>query len=658
MLSGALAIACAEDYDGTAPAAGEVESPAALADERQRCASHQPGRRAFFGDLHVHTSLSLDAFMFDVRVMPEDAYRYAFGDAIRLPPNDDAGQGTRVVRIDRPLDFAAVTDHAEFLGERILCVDPESAGYDSALCESIREGEGRNPRLVMRIMSPIPWRDGEVCGRDDALCRDAAAGAWRQTQRAAAEWNDESPRCERTTFIAYEYSSHRLGSHLHRNVIFRNDIVPASPVSYIEASREWELWDSLELDCLDAGTGCDAIAIPHNSNISNGRMFAVDYPGAWSIESQRARAAQRARLERVVEIMQHKGDSECRNGLEGVLGGEDELCNFEKFENLAFETTTGDNDVGTCYRGPFADFLPHLGPDCLSPLSYVRYALVEGLKEEARLGVNPFKLGLSASTDTHNGMAGGVAERSYAGHLGIGDDTPLDRVSWSREIAGNTSNNPGGLIAVWAEENSRESIFAALHRREVFGTSGPRMRVRFFGGWDFAPELCDDPEMVRRAYDEGVPMGSDLPEPGSATSPSFLSVALRDAGTRDAPGTALQRIQIVKGWADDDGEIHQRVYDVAGSDGGGAGVAVDPATCTPSGPGHAALCSVWRDPDFDPATRAVYYARAVENPSCRYSAWQCLEIPEAERPDDCDGGHVPKLIQERAWTSPIWYAPR
>ena len=617
------------------------------------CALRVPTRRALFGDLHIHTAYSNDAWNFDVRAEPDDAYAYAFGETIRLPLGDNY-QG-RSVRIDRPLDFAGVTDHAEFFGEQSVCMDPASAGYRSSFCEVMRSGEGRAPQLVMQIMSPFSKRRKDVCGEDGADCAERSVATWESSIAAAQRWNDNSANCERTAFIAYEYSSFRLGSNLHRNVIFRNDAVLRRPVSYIDVHREWDLWRVLKEQCIDGDTGCDVLAIPHNSNISNGRMFAVDYPGASSVEEQAARAALRQQLEPVVEIMQHKGDSECRNGLQGVLGGEDELCDFERFEELAFSRFVGENEqVGQCYSGPLADWVPHLGPNCLDRKSYARYALIEGLKEEQRLGVNPFKFGLSASTDTHNAVGGGVQEANFPGHLGNGDSTPEQRVQFDSEIPGNAYNNPGGLIGVWAEENSRDSIFDALKRREVFGTSGPRIVPRFFAGWELPEGLCADTDRETRAYQLGVPMGSDMPA-GDGSPPRFLVAAAADAGTAQYPGTPLQRLQVVKGWSDADGNHHQRVYDVAGSPNNGA--AVDPASCEPRGTGHAQLCTVWQDPAFDPATAAVYYLRAVENPSCRYTARQCLEIPESERPADCDAPVMDPVIQERAWSSPIWYTP-
>jgi len=619
------------------------------------CKESFPTRRAYFGDLHVHTARSNDAWNFDVRVEPEDAYRYAFGETIQLPLGDD--NKARSVRIDRPLDFAAVTDHAEFLGEQLVCFDDQSQGYASKFCQAMRKGEGRDPALVRYIMSPFSTRSKAVCGEKGEDCAQRSEQVWQQIIDAAQQWNDTSGDCERTAFIAYEYSSFRMGSNLHRNVIFRNSAVLQRPVSYIDENREWDLWRILQEQCIDTATGCDVLAIPHNSNISNGRMFAIDYPGASSDKAQAERASLRQRIEPIIEIMQHKGDSECRNGLEGVLGAVDELCGFEKFEDMAFRSTLGEDETPTqCYLGPLADWVPHLGPNCLDRKSYVRYALIEGLQEEQRMGVNPFKFGLSASTDTHNGLAGGTQEAAFPGHLGNADATAVQRVQFKKEIAGNASNNPGGLIGAWAHENSRDSIFDAMQRREVFGTSGPRIQPRFFAGWEFDASLCADGTMLERAYRDGVPMGSDMAPSPTGGAPKFLVAATADPGTAQYPGTPLQRLQVIKGWADASGDHHQQVFDVAGDADNGA--SVDMNSCQPQGKGFAQLCSVWEDPEFDAAVAAVYYVRAVENPTCRYSARQCLEIPEEERPADCAEPFFDPVIQERAWTSPIWYTPK
>ncbi len=638
------------------PSDFEARPMVADASPPAKCRDRDPLRRALYGDLHVHTALSTDAWNYDVEVRPRDAYRYAFGGTVGLPPKDAEGEPTRWLEIDRPLDFAAITDHAEFLGEQRLCADPDSAVYDVETCVDIRESTSPlDSPLALVLMNPWPSRENDVCGEKNELCLEATRSAWEETIAAAEEWNDASSDCARTTFIGYEYSSIRLMTNLHRNVIFRNHIVPRRPASYMDFQREWDLWESLRAGCLDSETGCDVLAIPHNSNIGNGRMFSIDYPGADSLEAQAERAALRARVEPLVEVMQHKGDSECRVDMNGVLGAPDEFCNFEKMSDVRFGDEAGNaGEAGECWDF-MADSLPHLGPGgCMNHRDYVRYVLTEGLSEEKRLGVNPFKLGLSASTDTHNGLAGGVAERTWEGHVGVLDVDPGRRLSNDTGM-GNVGNNPGGLVGVWAEENSRDSIFDAMQRREVFGTSGPRIQPRFFGAWNFPAELCGSPDFLERADGEGVPMGSDLPtRPRDAAAPSFVAFALADAGTPTGPGADLQRIQVIKGWVDDEGGLHQRVHDVAGGDNGAT---VDADTCEPRGTGARQLCAVWTDPDFDPTRRAVYYARVLENPTCRFSTWQCLEQPEGERPSGCEHPIMDEFIQERAWTSPIWYTP-
>ncbi len=623
--------------------------------ERAACAHRDSRRMALFGDLHVHTALSTDAWNYDLEVRPTGAYEFAFGGPILLPPKDEAGRGTRSVRIDRPLDFAAVTDHAEFLGEQALCTDPDSEAFETEKCRAIRESTApTDSPLGFKIMHPFPSREADICGEDFSACAAEIEVGWNEIIDAAEEWNDTSPSCRRTAFIAYEYSSFRLGSNLHRNVIFRGSVVPRRPASYMDVQREWELWQLLHDNCNDSDTGCQVLAIPHNSNISNGRMFAIDYPGTDSIEEQAERAALRIAMEPIVEIMQHKGDSECRRGLSSVMGSDDALCDFEKFENTNF-LRFGDDGAPDCYDGPLADWVPHLGPSCLARRSYVRYALADGLAEEARIGVNPFKMGLMASTDTHNALAGGVEERSWPGHLGIADGTPEKRLAeGTAGVMGDYSNGPGGLIGVWAEENSRAAIFDAMRRKEVFGTSGPRIQPRFYAGWNLPEDLCASDDVLARAEESGVPMGADLPVRSEDRAPIFAVWATKDAGTPTAPGGLLQRLQVIKGWVDGAGIVHEEVVDIAG---GANGASVDRATCEPEGPGSTELCGVWRDPDFDPARRAVYYARVVENPSCRYSTWQCLELPERDRPSGCTSTLMQPIQQERAWTSPIWYTP-
>ena len=615
----------------------------------QPCAESTATKNAYFGDLHVHTSYSSDAFSFDVRLTPDDAYRYAFGETVMLPPLDEQGNSTRPTKIDRPIDFMGVTDHAEFLGEQLLCVDPSSKYSQTEACEVFHDKSGRAFGLLTKIAFPWSARDEELCGEDGLVCDKALRSRWTETIETAQKWDDASPDCTRTAFNAYEYSSFRQGSNLHRNVIFKNDRVPMRPVSYLDRHREWGLWETLRSECVEGDAGCDAIAIPHNSNISNGRMFNIDYIDTDGIEEQAARARLRMQIEPIIEIMQHKGDSECRNGLAGVGGGSDELCDFEKFENFSLSRTNDDpNEAGECVTG---DWAWRLGPSCLDRLSYARHALVAGLAEYRRIGVNPFKFGISASTDTHNGLGGGVEEKSFAGHLGRGDDALVKRATYDKKYAGNASNNPGGLIGVWAPENSRSALFESMRSKEVFGTSGPRIEPRLFAAWQLNSSLCSDPEMLQKAYASAVPMGQDLPEKSSA-APQFLVSAKGDTGTPMYPGMPLQRLQIIKGWADENDIYQQRTYDVAG---GASDASVDPETCETSGAGFAQLCSVWTDPEFDESIDAVYYARAVENPTCRYNAWQCSQARGTDRPAICDDDTAEKVIQERAWTSPIWY---
>ncbi len=619
------------------------------------CDNYNPNRNAYFGDLHVHTAISADAVGYNVAIRPDDAYRYAFGGIANLP--DAQGQITRQYQNPRPLDFMAVTDHAESMGAVTVCNDESSEGYDSEYCTVMRNSAGTNPWMMVKsIVSPFPSRDKDACGDDLSRCALGQVKVWQETQDAAERWNK---RCEHTTFVAYEYSSFRLGSNLHRNVIFRNDKVPAAPLSHIEAPHDYQLWKWLASDCLDANTGCDVLAIPHNMNISNGRMFSLNYPGAWTKKAKAELAQLRMRIEPIIEIMQHKGDSECRNGLPGVQGGVDELCNFEKMEDTIFRNEAGEIEAGECYEGPGADWVPHLGPSCLSRQSYARTALIEGLRQEQEIGVNPFKFGLSASTDTHNAIGGAVDEDNFPGHIGKADATIDDRISAREGKTGGISTNPGGLIGVWAEENTRDAIFNAMQRREVFGTSGPRMKVRFYGSWQYEESLCNNSDRNVLADSNGVAMGQDLPPLTSASNPQaphFLVQAQADPGGHaTAAGNDLQRLQVIKGWIGDDGDHHQKVYDIAGNPNNGASVNLN--TCETIGSGHRDMCKVWHDPDFDASKRAVYYVRAVENPSCRYTQHDCISLPEGQRPAECNDPHYPKTIQERAWSSPIWYTP-
>ena len=604
------------------------------AEAREPCAARDPLRQPFFGDLHVHTAYSQDASTQGTRNTPRDAYRFARGGKLGLQPYDANGRATRSARLDRPLDFAAVTDHAEQLGEVYLCSTPGAPGYAALVCRIYR----RWPRIAFFLMNArVTYVDDRwgFCGEEGALCLEAAHGVWQEIQAAAEEAYDRSGACRFTSFVAYEWTAgDGVGKNLHRNVIFRGQALPTLPASFLEAPTAAALWDHLEDDCLDAGTGCDALVIPHNSNLSGGLMFesAAEVGGAIGAEE----AARRARFEPLVEVMQHKGDSEC------AFSAEDELCGFEKLPYESFG----------------AKFVPWLlGGETPSPTNFVRSALGRGLALEAEHGANPFRFGLVASTDTHLGAAGLVEEEAHPGHGGAGapgSDALRPGLDDDLEFG------PGGLAVLWAEENSREALFDAMRRREAYATSGTRPVVRFFGGAGLAPDLCEQPDFAARGYAEGVPMGGVLP-PGDGAAPRFAVLAARDPGTETRPGTPLQRVQIVKGWLED-GAPRERVLDVAG---GANGASVDLRSCETTGPGEAVLCSVWQDPEFDPAAPAYYYARVLENPTCRWSQYACnasgvdCADPSSIGPglEPCCAPEHRPAIQERAWTSPIWYTP-
>ncbi|MCP5059221.1 MAG: DUF3604 domain-containing protein [bacterium] len=616
---------------------------------RIACAQHIPLRRPLFGDLHVHTGLSMDARVRDTISTPDDAYRFARGEAIGFPPLAPDGSQTRKASIDRPLDFAAVTDHAEWLAESMLCTTPGSEVYDTDSCRVFR---GQADTLISRILGlegfrknltgviSLFGRNEEVCGEGLGICRAASRSAWLEIQDAAERWYDRSEACTFTAFHGFEYSRSPKFTKIHRNVIFKNEIVPELPISWIDTPEEPEFWRKLRQQCNDSGSGCDAVAIPHNPNLSNGQLFSVWYRDLPE-EEQREAAKLRAGLEPIVEIVQQKGDSECRNGLYGVVGEPDELCDFEKIRDM------GGYESEDCEEG--AGWGAQKGSGCISRLDYARYALVEGIREQERIGLNPYKFGFIGSTDTHLANPGGVAEKNWIGSYGASVSKMLEV---GEQKSPQLFRSAGGLAGVWAEENSRGSIFAGLQRREAFATSGTRIAPRFFGGWELPKDLCERTDLVETGYRDGVAMGSDLPPvPAGAGAPRFAVNALRDP-----EGAPLQRLQIVKAWLGADGLFHQSVQDVAGDAANGA--SVDLATCEPRGTGADSLCAVWEDPDFDPAMAAVYYARVIENPSCRWSTWHCLAIPEAERPDGCSDARVPKTIQERAYTSPIWFEPK
>ena len=584
----------------------------------------------YWGDTHVHTSFSADANMFGtLRLLPRDAFAFARGEPVLA----DNGM---TARMDRPLDFLVVTDHAEYLGllRRVRAGDPAMLAQPSARrwYEMVRAGGDQAVQAFYEVARSMS------SGRGQPQLLQVPAGEespWQQVVRSADEANAPGAF---TAFIGFEWTSQPDGNNLHRVVVFRDGAEQAGrvePFSAFDSQDPRELWRYL--DAYEKTTGGRVIAIPHNSNVSGGLMFTeTDFDGK---AMTRDEAARRVRFEPLVEVTQIKGDSETHP----LLSPNDEFADFGRWDKV---------NLGMSQKQTPA-MLPH---------EYVRSALALGLRLDARLGRNPYRFGLIGSTDSHTGLASAAEENFWgkfakdepsprrAGALFV-DNTAVATVhSWETQAA--------GYAGVWALANTREAIFDAMERREVFATTGPRMRVRLFGGWDYADADAVRPDAARIGYAKGVPMGGELPAPPrKGIAPAFLVTALKDP-----EGAHLDRIQIVKGWLDRDAEtLHERVYDVAwsgerrpGADGKlppvGSTLDLEHATWTNT-IGAAQLGTVWRDPDFDPRERAFYYARVLEIPTPRWVVYDEVRLG-AKAPEDAT-----RVQQERAYTSPIWYAP-
>lgn len=614
--------------------AAKVLEPAAT--EPQAAAN--PQRNAYFGELHLHTAYSMDANVFGTNIDPRGAYRFAKGEPMEV------GRTGIQQRIAAPLDFAAVTDHAEGMGLMSQCYTPGSGSYWTLDCVGIR----------YKILPVFPRlfkanvQSGDVhatyiagpCGADGRKCIDAAHTVWEDIQNAA---NEHYQPGKFTTFNGFEYSpTLSRGGMLHRNVIFRGAKVPPTVFGAADGFAE-DLLRWLDVQCTGA---CKALAIPHNPNFSWGLMFGDTNANATPLT--RENLALRAKYETLVEIFQAKGSSECARG----VGNSDEECGFE---NLFRACKPGEEDMIDPKTGIHT-------VQCVAQNDMVRNVLKRGLTEEKKWGFNPFKLGFVGGTDNHNAMPGDTAEKGYNGHAAPNDSTPELRLGMKETIVTKslglptTGINPGGLTGVWAEKNTREDIWDGLKRRETWGTSGTRLRVRFFGGFGLPADLHTQPNMVQTAYAKGVPMGGDLQAAPAGNAPAFVVWAMRDANS--AP---LQRIQIVKGWTEGDA-TKEAVYDVACSDGlkpdakthrcPDNGAKVNLQDCSISqGKGAAELSTTWKDPDFHAKDSAFYYVRVLENPVCRYSQYDALKLGVAHP------AGFPATVQERAWSSPIWYTP-
>lgn len=599
----------------------ESEVTEGSAEEATPTIESNPLRNAYFGDLHVHTNWSFDAFIVGTRTTPDDAYRFAKGEPLLHPSG-------RKMTLPQPLDFQAVTDHGIYMGMMGAMFDPNSSVASHPLAVEMRSASSVDElrdgflSVVARLRGPRE--------EDDLDDPEVHREAWARIIEAAERHNDPG---NFTTFVGYEYTS--AGGdmeNLHRNVIFRGSDIPELPFAAHMSRNPQHLWDWMDEQ---RALGRDVIAIPHNSNGSNGMMFGfTDFDGqAYTPEY----AEQRMRNEPIVENTQVKGTSDTHP----ALSPNDEWADYE------IMTVRIASDLPSQASG-----------------SYVREALVDGLFLEETQGFNPYRFGVIGSSDTHV-SAGSFEEDNFWGKVGMLDATPELRGSVPIEgddggegmfAASRFSEwSASGLAVAWAESNTRDAIFEAFKRKETYSTSGPRMLLRFFGGYGFPDDIASRADGVEQADGIGVPMGGDLAAAEEQT-PSFVVWASRDAGS-----AALQRLQIIKGWIED-GAQKEQVYDIACSDGLSVdpethrcpdnGAKVDLATCDVSANlGANSLSAHWVDPEFDASERALYYVRVLENPTCRWSTWDAVRNGTPPNPA------LHATIQERAWSSPIWYTP-
>ncbi|MCL4807991.1 MAG: DUF3604 domain-containing protein [Thermoanaerobaculia bacterium] len=588
--------------------------------------------RPFFGDTHLHTSFSMDAGAFGARLGPPDAFRFAKGAEV----TSNSGQP---VKLSRPLDFLVVADHSDgfgffpliFGGDPTVMADPQGRkwnemihsgqGADAALDIIRNFGTGTISKAIMPVPGTAPYR-----------------GAWQKAVKAAEEANEPG---RFTAFIGFEWTSNTGGNNLHRNVVFRDDatkalqVEPYTTMKPLGSDNPADLWKWMA--AFEQKTGGDVLAIAHNGNLSNGEMFPM--VEAFGKRIDRAYADERAKWERLYEVTQTKGTGEAHP----FLSPNDEFADYELWDK-------GNLDGSVAKKQEMLQY------------EYARRALQNGLILEQKLGVNPYKFGMIGSTDAHTGLVA-VEEESFFGKTAPQEPSPerLTKTFVAEPKTGvkimDWEVGASGYAAVWATENTREALFDAMERRETYATTGTRMVVRFFGGWDFVPKDAHDRMPARIGYGKGVPMGGDLAKAPAGKAPTFLVAALKDP-----IGANLDRIQVVKGWVDAKGEVQEKVYDVAWSGDRkpdpktgkvpsvGSTVDVENATWTNS-IGAPELIAVWKDPAFDPALRAFYYLRVLEIPTPRWTAYDAKRFGNKPLPG------TRMTITERAYTSPIWYSP-
>ncbi|MGE0641989.1 MAG: DUF3604 domain-containing protein [Thermoanaerobaculia bacterium] len=594
--------ACSPGKEAAAPApAARSESPAAVAEN--------PLKEAYFGETHVHTGVSMDAFIGGNRLTPDDAYRFARGEEILVNGS--------MHRIKRPLDFAAVTDHSEFMGEAYSLMNPGAPGYDDPVAVSFREATDLQTALGLYkkyVLDPLAG------GGDPHPAffqgQEAIESTWKKNMEAT-EKNYVPGKF--TTIHAYEWTSAPGGGNLHRNVLFRDTNLPSAPFSSNEGADPEQLWAWMKVQ---REAGRKLFAMPHNSNESKGLLFTEATLDGKPIG--RDYAETRASMEPLIEMMQVKGNSE----VVPDFWPNDEFADFENARSLQDY-----NDRKFMKR------------------NFVRWGLGRGLQYKADLGVNPFKYGFVGGTDSHNGTPSNVEEDNWSvGSHGLADRTAEIRATAVLEGEMNVSDlNPGALTGVWATSNTRGAIWDSMAAKETFATSGPRMKVRAFAGQGFAASYSSYADLVMDGYAKGVPMGGNYQGEGA---PQILVWAVKDP-----IGPNLDRIQIIKGWYAG-GEIHDRVYDVVASGDrlrpDGTVTPIDAPIDRSSGQfdatkGSPELTGVWTDPDYDPQHQAYYYVRVLQLPTARWTLYDELRAGVKYAPD------VKREVVERAWGSPIWH---
>lgn len=578
-------------------------------------AEENPLRDAYFGETHLHTMYSLDAYIGDNRMSPSMAYRFAKGEAFEI--------GGVKKQLKRPLDFAAVTDHSEYIGEMYSTIVEGAPGHDNEDLKKLRSLSTLEEKQQWFYKYVLSVNRGDAKPQHPSFFAGPSTvkSAWQIIVDTAEQHNDPG---KFTALIGFEWSGAPKGANLHRNVLFRDDNAPTSPISYLDVNTEEELWEWMRAQ---EAEGRNLLAIPHNSNASKGRMFPNTDSSGKPLSLEYART--RAHFEPLIEMMQIKGNSEVHR----KFWAADEFADFEN-----------------------ADSIQENSGRIFSARDFVRGGLKIGLQKEQSLGINPFKYGFTGGTDTHNGLPSDVAEDTF-----IGGHGPEDGSVERRRTAGvggwidGKDLSIGSIAGVWATENTRAGIWDAMKRKETFATSGPRIKIRMFGGVDLKTDPKNAVQLVEQGYQYGVPMGSDLVQ---SSVPSTFTVYAE----KDPDGANLDRIQIIKGWVDKYGDLNEKIIDVVWS---GDRVVTAAGKLPPVGNtvdlktalytndiGEPMLMGSWTDKDFNPADGAFYYARVLEIPTPRWSTYDAVRnnLPLME--------DVAATIQERAWGSPIWYAPK